>query len=165
MSLDALLDRARTAARPRVTGQVRGVLGLTVTVGGVDAAVGDLVEVATPHGVLATEVVAVDPDGLSCTPLGELTGVRVGAEAHAVGGALTVPVGEALRGRVLDGLGRPIDGGSSLSALPRVPVEQRVQTHAAAPASPQSTARTRASAGPSWASTRVASHSASAPDR
>ncbi len=41
----------------------------------------------------------------------------------STGGPLRVAVGEELRGRVLDGLGRPIDGGPSLSHLPQVVVE------------------------------------------
>ena len=39
------------------------------------------------------------------------------------GGPLRVPVGDQLRGRVLDGLGRPADGGAALDVLPEVTVE------------------------------------------
>jgi flagellum-specific ATP synthase len=42
---------------------------------------------------------------------------------HATGAPLHVPVGRELVGRVLDGLGRPIDGGPGLSSATRVPVE------------------------------------------
>ena len=41
----ALMTRARAAARPQVTGSVSGAMGLTMTVDGLSAAVGDLVEV------------------------------------------------------------------------------------------------------------------------
>jgi flagellum-specific ATP synthase len=110
-----LLDRARAAARPELTGQVVGAMGLTLSVEGIRAAVGDLVEVDPgPRGLLA-EVVAVTRDRLTCMPLGELSGVRSGARVRATGRPLQVPVGEALLGRVLDGLGRPVDGGPPLT--------------------------------------------------
>ncbi|RBY79630.1 EscN/YscN/HrcN family type III secretion system ATPase, partial [Geodermatophilus sp. TF02-6] len=109
-----LLDRARAAARPELTGSVVGAMGLTLAVEGVVAAVGDLVEVDPgPRGLLA-EVVAVSRDRLTCMPLGELSGVHAGARVRATGMPLQVPVGEALLGRVLDGLGRPVDGGPPL---------------------------------------------------
>jgi flagellum-specific ATP synthase len=107
MSVAATLARARLAARPQLTGSVVGAMGLTLTVEGVVAAVGDLVEVGA--GLLA-EVVAVSRDRLTCMPLGEISGVHAGAPVRATGMPLQVPVGEALLGRVLDGLGRPVDG-------------------------------------------------------
>ncbi|MGR7025413.1 FliI/YscN family ATPase [Geodermatophilus sp. URMC 62] len=113
MSAAAVLARARRAARPELTGSVVGAMGLTLTVEGVVAAVGDLVEVGS--GLLA-EVVAVSRDRLTCMPLGELGGVHSGAPVRTTGMPLQVPVGEALLGRVLDGLGRPVDGGPALGA-------------------------------------------------
>ena len=73
---------------------------------------------------LIAEVVAVKDDTLVCMPLGELRGVRAGDFAEAATGATAVPVGNALLGRVLDGLGRPIDGGPLLHHLPHVSVDQ-----------------------------------------
>lgn len=122
-ALASLLDQAVAAARPRVEGRVREVLGLNVVVDGIAAAVGELVVIDTPAGPLQAEVVSVTAAGLSCTPLGELTGIRGGARVSATGRQLSVPVGDALRGRVLDGLGRPIDGGPALAAVGFVPVD------------------------------------------
>ena len=113
MSAAALIERARLAARPQLTGSVVGAMGLTLTVEGVAAAVGDLVEVGS--GLLA-EVVAVSRDRVTCMPLGEISGVHAGAPVRATGMPLQVPVGEALLGRVLDGLGRPVDGLGPLGA-------------------------------------------------
>jgi flagellum-specific ATP synthase len=93
---------------------------MSVTVEGVQAAIGDAVTLARPSGELVAEVVAIDEDGLLCLALGDLNGIRAGATVELAPGRLTVPVGDALRGRVLDALGRPIDGGPSLRGLPRV---------------------------------------------
>src|SRR4051794_35890539 len=114
MSLEILLPRARAAARPQVTGQVTGAMGLTLTVDGVVAAVGDLVEVNPGERPLLAEVVAVARDRLTCMPLGDLGGVHAGTPVRPTGRPLQVPVGPGLLGRVLDGLGRPVDGGRPL---------------------------------------------------
>ena len=114
------LDRVRlavgdatAAARPTVRGVVDEVRGLSIRVRGVSARVGDLVHVESRIGVPA-EVVAVQdsPAGrqATCLPLGPLTGLAAGDRVTATGGPLTINVGDALLGRVLDGLGRPLDG-------------------------------------------------------
>ena len=115
LTVPELVDLARLGARPVCTGQVTGALGLTLSVDGIEAAVGDLVEIQPGGQLLMAEVVAVHRDRLTCMPLGDLSGVRAGAPVRATGRPLQVPVGEALLGRVLDGLGRPIDGGPPIA--------------------------------------------------
>ncbi|MBC7373927.1 MAG: EscN/YscN/HrcN family type III secretion system ATPase, partial [Frankiales bacterium] len=112
---------AELAAAPRVTGTVRRVVGLALEVDGLHVAIGDAVEIQTPGAPLVAEVVALRDDRLVCMPLGPLHGVRAGTSVQAHGGALRIPVGPALLGRVLDGLGRPLDNGPSLTGQPHVP--------------------------------------------
>ena len=135
------LAAARAAARPQRVGSVVSAVGLGITVRGLDAAVGDVLEIgvpatstdaaslstststsaaaavasvttasATTSASALAEVVATAPDGLRCMPLGRLTGVTAGTPARSTGRPLLVPTGTGLFGRVLDGLGRPIDG-------------------------------------------------------
>jgi flagellum-specific ATP synthase len=118
-----LVRRARDAAAPRQSGRVARVVGLNLEVEGLDAGIGDGIVVETATGPLPAEVVAITDDRLTCMPLGELTGIRAGTPAVAAGGRLTVPVGTRLLGRVLDGLGRPIDGGPPIDALARVSID------------------------------------------
>ena len=124
----ARVDAAVAAARPRVTGRVTGVVGLSLTASGVDAAVGEVVRIGTGTGAVGAEVAAIgaSPAGLAtltCMPLGPLHGIRVGDPVEATGAPLQVAVGESLRGRVLDGLGIPIDGGPPLTDCELVAVE------------------------------------------
>ncbi len=119
----ALRARALSAVAPLQLGQVAELLGLQVRVTGLPAAVGDLVSVEGRVTVLA-EVAASGPAGLTCLPLGDTTGLRVGDVVRHTGGPLRIPVGDELRGRVLDGLGRPVDGGPALDHLPLVGVGQ-----------------------------------------
>lgn len=117
------LAAARAAVTPRTYGRVTSLLGLRVSVAGVSAALGDLLEVRGCAGPVPVEVVASEGGLLTCLPLAQTTGLRVGDHVEASGTGLRVPVGEELRGRVLDGLGRPLDGGPPLSHLPQVVVQ------------------------------------------
>ena len=117
------VDEALEAARPQRLGRLVELKGLHLLARGVDAAVGGLVEVTGDAGAVPAEVVASTPQGAVCLPLGNTAGLRTGAPVRSTGAPLLVPVGRALQGRVLDGLGRPLDGGPSLADLPRVPVE------------------------------------------
>lgn len=107
---DSVRTRLVDVVRPQVSGHVTRIVGLRVEVDGVRAAVGDALRIFRAGGVLDAEVVAVEGSSLACMPLGNLTGVRYGDRVEAVGGPLQVMVGTGLLGRVLDGLGRPIDG-------------------------------------------------------
>ncbi len=120
----ALTSRAHVAVQPLALGRVVELLGLQLRVSGLDAAVGDLLEIEGLTPVLA-EVAASGPAGLVCLPLGSTDGLTIGALVRHGGGPLRIRVGEELRGRVLDGLGRPIDGGPSLDSLAWSPVENR----------------------------------------
>jgi flagellum-specific ATP synthase len=126
MTLAARLPSVLEAARPRVTGRVARVLGLNLEVTGIDPAIGDAVVIdapGQPDDVLLAEVVALRDDGAVCMPFGDLRGVRAGAEVEATGRPPTIRVGDALLGRVVDGLGRPIDGGPPLGHLMEVTVD------------------------------------------
>ncbi|MCX6397854.1 MAG: FliI/YscN family ATPase [Propionibacteriales bacterium] len=123
LTLD-LRQRAASSATPLRLGRVSELVGLHLLVVGLDAAVGDLVEVSRRDAepVLA-EVAASGPRGLICLPLSHTTGLQAGDLVRHTGGPLQIPIGDALRGRVLDGLGRPIDGGPAVDRLPQVSID------------------------------------------
>jgi flagellum-specific ATP synthase len=108
------IDAALGAARPLSRGKVTGAVGLRVTVSGLDARVGDLLRIGEGDDAVYAEVAALDGDRLSCLPLGPIAGLGTGSSVVNTGGPLRVAVGPDLRGRILDGLGRPMDGGPPL---------------------------------------------------
>jgi flagellum-specific ATP synthase len=108
------MSAAVTAARPLSRGRVTGAVGLRVTVSGLQARVGDLVQMGEGAEAIFAEVAALDGQQLSCLPLGPLTGIGAGTPVTNTGSPLQVAVGPDLRGRILDGLGRPMDGGPPL---------------------------------------------------
>lgn len=116
-------SRALAGARPQRVGVVRSVVGLTVEVTGLPLAVGDLVDVDAGGGrTVGAEVVGIGRNSSRCMPLGPVDGLRIGARVRSTGHPLMVGVGDGLLGRVLDGLGRPIDGKGPLAVHEAVPV-------------------------------------------
>jgi flagellum-specific ATP synthase len=108
------IDAALAAAQPLSRGKVTGAVGLRVTVGGLQARVGELLQIGDGDEAVLAEVAALDGDRLSCLPLGRIAGLGTGSPVVSTGGPLRVAVGPDLRGRILDGLGRPMDGGPPL---------------------------------------------------
>lgn len=113
VDFNALINKVNSAGTIKLTGKVKKVVGLTIEVEGLKAFVGELCRILTGDGreVLA-EVVGFRENCILLMPLGELTGVAPGSEVEATNQVLSVKVGSDLLGRVLDGLGRSLDGGS-----------------------------------------------------
>ncbi len=102
-----------TAVRP--TGRVVAVTGLAVRFTMPGVRVGDVVEIRRRGDPLACEVVGFSGGEAVGMPLGALAGVGPEDEVVGTGGGLLVRASPALLGRVLDGLGRPIDGAGAVS--------------------------------------------------
>ncbi|MEZ5989502.1 MAG: FliI/YscN family ATPase [Planctomycetota bacterium] len=109
-----LLARAGARLAPEAWGQVRGVTGLGLEVVGLDAAVGDLCVVEGAHGETMAEVVGFAQGLLRLMPLDLPHGLAPGDRVRSTGRPLAVRVGDDCLGRVLDGLGRPLDGGAPI---------------------------------------------------
>src|SRR5262249_29385209 len=107
-----------------VRGRVVRVRGLLVEATLPGAELGELVHVGGPEGAISAEVVGFAEERVQLFPLGPAEGVAAGAEVEGTGAALAVRVGAALRGRVRDGLGRPLDGRALPAGLARWPVER-----------------------------------------
>ena len=108
----------------RYSGKITKVTGLTIESNGPMASIGELCYIY-PHNSLApikAEVVGFKEDRILLMPLGEMDGIASGSSVVASGRALSVNVGSELVGRVLDGLGNPIDGKGSIKAQKFYPV-------------------------------------------
>jgi FliI/YscN family ATPase len=106
-----------------VIGQVVRSVGLLVESHGPASSVGEICEIRTGRGsTLPVEVVGFRDGRLLSVPLGETVGVRPGDPIVSRGHSLTVPIGDGLLGRVIDGLGRPIDGRGPLLSSGRAPL-------------------------------------------
>ena len=119
-ALEARLELAKSQARPQSSGVVSRVVGFNVELDGVNAAIGDQVNIITSGVPIATEVVALREDHTVCMPLGELKGVRTGDLAVPTGRPHMLKVGPQLIGRVVNGMGVPIDDGPELHGMSEV---------------------------------------------
>jgi type III secretion protein N (ATPase) len=114
--LKRYLDRLDSATPVIVRGKVREVTGLIVRASVPDVAVGDLVRIISRGGqIKLAEVVGFKDELAVLMPLGDVDGIGPDSEVEPTGKPLSIQCGEGLLGRVLDGVGRPIDGGPELS--------------------------------------------------
>ena len=123
--IETLVNRVESVPRLAVFGRTQRVVGLVVEASGMDVALGELCRVrptSDGHTVL-TEVVGFHERGALLMPLGSLEGVHPGSVVEPLGRRLGVDVGPGLLGRVLNGLGRPIDGRGKPAGLRRVALQ------------------------------------------
>ncbi|AOB32412.1 ATP synthase [Bordetella sp. H567] len=94
-----------------VVGRVTQVTGTIIRAAVAGARVGQLCVLRDPDGgeEIKAEVIGFAQDAALLTPIGDTRGISSRTEVIPTDSALTVPVGMELLGRVLDGLGRPLD--------------------------------------------------------
>jgi flagellum-specific ATP synthase len=134
--------RALAAANTvRASGRVVQVVGLTLEAIGLDSQIGEVCEIPTgsnqgrraPNGAqgagrqvpgqaLLAEVVGFRDERALLMPLGEMEGIQPGSSIFPRGSVFRAPVGTALLGRVLNGLGQPIDGRGPLRTTETAPI-------------------------------------------
>ena len=88
----------------RVGDGVAWIYGLT------DCGFNEIVRIETADGVVEAFALNLMEDEIGAVLLGEDSKVKAGARVTLAGNVLSVPVGEELLGRVVDPLGRPLDG-------------------------------------------------------
>ncbi len=104
-------------------GRVTQVVGLIIEAEGPAVRLGELCYIVSPEGQeVRSEVVGFKGNKVQLMPLGELGGIGPGCEVRSTGKPLMVKVGWNLLGRVLDGLGEPIDGLGPLDCEDEYPI-------------------------------------------
>ena len=109
---DMYADRISRASTIKRYGKVTQVVGLIIESAGPAISIGRLCRIENYDNssrVLA-EVVGFRDDRLLLMPYGSITGINPGAIVTSTSDQPRIPVGDALIGRVLGGLGEPIDG-------------------------------------------------------
>lgn len=126
MNLNAVLDQIDPVV---VAGRVVQAIGIVIEGSGPTATVGELCEISREDGgePIAAEVVGFRGDRVLLMPLGEMQGIGPGSLITMTGRVASLPVGRNLLGRVLDGLGRPLDEKGTITSAVRYPL------HAGAP--------------------------------
>lgn len=104
-----VINRADTI---KVNGRVNDVIGLVIVSSGPNVSLGEICSIVDNDGgeVCKTEVVGFKEGKVLSIALGEVRKISPSCEIIASGRAFSIGVGKALLGRVVDGLGNPIDG-------------------------------------------------------
>jgi flagellum-specific ATP synthase len=111
------IEAAATVPTLGVAGRVLAATGLTVQVGGLPVPIGSLCAIETgPGRSIPAEVIGFRRNVTIVMPLFEAHGVTKGQPVRFVTSSQKVAVGPELLGRVLDGMGRPCDGGAAIPA-------------------------------------------------
>ncbi len=135
--LSRCIHRASAPARIQVHGRLTRMVGLTLEATGCRAAIGDRCLIRNnEQDFVEAEVVGFSGDRLFLMPTGSAHGLSPDARVIPLGRAGNVSVGDAVLGRVLDGVGQPLDGkgrvktratmplkGSTINPLDRVPIQ------------------------------------------
>lgn len=124
LGLGAYVDRALDGAPQLVVeGVLRRSVGLALEAEGCHAPVGGRCDIVAGDGrCVEAEVVGFASDRLFLMPTGDMRGIVPNARVVPVAGVPGVAVGDELLGRVLDGRGRPLDGGKPLRSRQSVPL-------------------------------------------
>jgi flagellum-specific ATP synthase len=119
-------DKLEQLEPARLLGRIEQLIGLVLEATGPATSVGEICWVYSSNGKhrIQAEVVGFRQDRMLLMPLGELQGIGPGSLLVPTGRDFQVPVGRALMGRVLDGLGRPLDDKGPLGAEAQVPVHR-----------------------------------------
>ena len=126
--LDRMKKRMSEADIARVNGRVEQIVGLVIESSGPSASVGEACWITAADGTgqpVLAEVVGFRQHHVLLMPLGEMRGLGPGSEVVKTGEPFKIPVGEALLGRVIDAMGKPIDGKGPLGPMnEKYPIHQ-----------------------------------------
>ncbi len=114
------LDLPEREAAPKISGHLVRVVGITLEARGLQVAVGERCSIETAQGPMYAEVVGFAGDIIYLMPTEQLQGVMPGARVTPCADLNQIPFGEQLLGRVIDGLGTPLDGLGPLGTLQAV---------------------------------------------
>lgn len=124
VSLDRYANRVDSACPIRIEGQVTKVLGTVIEGNGPAMPVGAICHILTPSKSepIAAEVIGFRDHSLLLMPLSKSDGVEPGSTILAKRYTATVGVGIDMLGRILDGLGNPLDDGPPLCLMETMPL-------------------------------------------
>ena len=121
--INKLIEKNRNPVPLIVQGRLIRMVGLTLEAAGCRAAIGDYCQIKNDeYTSIEAEVVGFSGDNIFLMPTGQPHGLSPNARVIPLARAGDVAVGPELLGRVINGAGQPLDGGPSIKAKGRVPL-------------------------------------------
>lgn len=110
MDLEKVSSLINSCNTLKLRGKVDKVIGMTIEAVGVQAKIGEICKIyLSDTAYILSEVVGFKDEKVIIMPYDDVSGIGPGSFVEPTNEQLQIQVGEHLRGRILDGLGRPID--------------------------------------------------------
>jgi flagellum-specific ATP synthase len=124
INLSKYHEKLRKMSVIKTSGKVTQIVGLVLEASGLKSSIGEVCRIISRNEEVSidAEIVGFKEGKALLMPLGELRGIGPGAKVVATDHEFRVPVGDGLLGRVIDGLGRPMDGKGPLKVKESVSV-------------------------------------------
>ncbi|MCX7965788.1 MAG: FliI/YscN family ATPase, partial [Syntrophorhabdaceae bacterium] len=121
---DGIKESLKNIYPYKIYGKVNQVVGLVIEGKGPISSVGDAAQIFPVDDTepIEAEVVGFRDGKTLLMPLGDIRGIGIGSKIISKKQAVHVRVGEGLLGRVIDGLGNPIDGKGPLNCFDTTPI-------------------------------------------
>lgn len=146
LDFDKYIDAVNRSAIVVPEGKVSQVIGLIAQGDSLGMGIGSLCAIQNDSGEqISAEVIGFRDDKALLMPYGDIRGVRAGSRITPLASKPDAPVGDSMLGRVLDGMGNPIDGkgqlmcsttyplyGKPLNPMERKPIDQALDVGVAA---------------------------------
>ncbi len=118
-------ERINNASTIKQSGRVVQIIGVVIESIGPAVSVGDLCHIENQDSgqKVKAEVVGFRDNRTLLMPLGSVSGITPGSTVISTGEQLRIPVGDELIGRILGGLGQPIDGKGSILSVRTRPID------------------------------------------
>jgi flagellum-specific ATP synthase len=125
LDIEKYIEALEKAQTSQLKGRISQAIGLTLEATGPRVSLGELCYIKTKYSsrqLVPAEVAGFKNNRVLLMPLGDLEGIGPGSELLATGSSLRVNVGMELKGRILNGLGEPIDDRGRLKLEGSYPV-------------------------------------------
>ncbi|WP_019553198.1 flagellar protein export ATPase FliI [Propionispira raffinosivorans] len=125
MNTKKFMDAIQSCESIKMNGKITQVIGLVIESQGPNVSLGELCYVCSRLDniePIPAEVVGFRGGFVLLMPIGEMQGIGPGCEVISAQKVLKVKVGKQLLGRIVDGLGNPMDGKGPLSAAQEYPL-------------------------------------------
>lgn len=108
----------------RYLGKIQKIVGTTIESSGPVCSIGDICRIYSKDKQthIFAEVVGFNANNVLLMPYTDIEGIGPGSIVDNTGGKLMVKTGDALLGRIIDAIGRPIDGGGEIEYTDEVPI-------------------------------------------
>lgn len=124
--LNKIIENSKTISK---IGKIIEIIGLTLVADGPESSIGDLCYIVRDekeNDIILAEVVGFRSDRILLMPLGSIEGLQSGAKVINSGTQMKVKVSDTLLGRVLDGLGNPIDNNGEIIPDDYYPINAQI---------------------------------------